>query len=242
MITSLRCIALRTIKYNDRHCIVSVWSEQMGRVGLLVSAGNGREDRRRRALMMPLGMFECQGSIRPGSDLFKITDVAPLYVPATLTDSPARSAVAMFIAEVIERTLHDSPPDATLTNALFSAAQLLDCLPSGADVASFPITFLCHLARLLGIAPDVDQWQRGSFFDMSDGRFRRSAPLDHIALQPAEARIAALVMRSDFRTAGRLPLNRQLRRTILDKLLQYYSIHHCDLTTLRTLPILQSLF
>ena len=57
MDTTLRCIALRTTKHSDRHSIVTAWSEQLGRVGLLVSAGNGREDRRRRALMMPLSLI-----------------------------------------------------------------------------------------------------------------------------------------------------------------------------------------
>ena len=241
MDTTLSCIALRTIPHSDRHSIVTAWSEQLGRVGLLVSAGSGREDRRRRALMMPLGLFECQARQRPGSELFHISQVAPIYVPATLTDSPTHSAVALFMAEVIERTLRDAPPDAALTRALMATIELLDSLPTGADLAMFPITFICRLGRMLGIAPDVDQYRRGNFFDLNDGRFRPSCPLNHQHLPPDHARIAAAILRADFRTAGRLPLPLATRRTILATLLQYFSLHLCDLTTLRSLPILQSL-
>lgn len=238
---TLRCIALRTTKHSDRHSIVTAWSEQCGRVGLLVSAGNGREDRRRRALMMPLGMFECHARQRPGSDLFHISEVVPIYVPATLTDSPTRSAVALFMAEVIERTLRDAPPDAPLTRALMATVELLDTLPAGSDLAMFPITFMCQFARLMGIAPEVDHWCRGSYFDLVDGRFRPSCPLTHQHLTPDHARIAAAVLRADFRTAGRLPLPLLTRRAILATLLQYFTLHLADLTTLRSLPILQSL-
>ncbi|MGN0223449.1 MAG: DNA repair protein RecO [Muribaculaceae bacterium] len=238
---TLRCIALRTTKHSDRHSIVTAWSEQLGRVGLLISAGNGREDRRRRALMMPLGMFECHARQRPGSDLFHITEVVPIYVPATLTDSPTRSAVALFMAEVIERTLRDAPPDQALTRALMATIELLDTLPAGVDLANFPITFLCQFARHLGIAPDVDQYRRGNYFDLNDGRFRPSCPLNHQHLPPEYARIAAAVLRADFRTAGRLRLPLATRRAILATELQYFSLHLCDLTTLRSLPILQSL-
>ena len=238
---TLRCIALRTTKHSDRHSIVTAWSEQLGRVGLLVSAGNGREDRRRRALMMPLGLFECHARQRPGSDLFHITEVVPIYVPATITDSPTRSAVALFMAEVIERTLRDAPPDQALTSALMATVELLDTVPTGADLAIFPITFLSQFARLMGIAPEVDHWRRGSYFDLVDGRFRPSCPLTHQHLTPDHARIAAAVLRADFRTAGRLPLPLLTRRAILATLLQYFTLHLADLTTLRSLPILQSL-
>lgn len=239
---ALRCIALRTTKHSDRHSIVTAWSEQLGRVGLLVSAGTGREDRRRRALMMPLGMFECHARQRPGSDLYHISEVVPIYVPATLTDSPTRSAVALFMAEVIERTLRDAPPDEALTRSLFATIELLDSLPAGADLAMFPITFLCQFARLMGIAPEVDQWRRGAYFDLVDGRFRSSCPINHQHLPPDYARIAAAILRADFRTAGRLRLPLPTRRATLAALLQYFTLHLTDLTTLRSLPILQSLF
>ena len=58
MYQQLRCVALRTIKYDDRRSIVSAWSEQLGRVSFIVPDGASREARRRRALLMPLSLFE----------------------------------------------------------------------------------------------------------------------------------------------------------------------------------------
>ena len=57
----------------------------------------------------------------------------------------------------------------------------------------------------------------------------------------SEAAASAAVLRADFRTAGRLPLPLLTRRAILATLLQYFTLHLADLTTLRSLPILQSL-
>ena len=43
MLRELHCIALRTIKYNERHSILSAYSLEVGRVSFLVPAGAGKE-------------------------------------------------------------------------------------------------------------------------------------------------------------------------------------------------------
>ena len=58
MLRELHCIALRTIKYNERHSILSAYSLEVGRVSFLVPAGAGMEATRRRALFLPLGAVE----------------------------------------------------------------------------------------------------------------------------------------------------------------------------------------
>ena len=70
MLRSLHCVALRTIKYNEKHSILSAYSLELGRVSFLLPAGSGREAARRRALMMPLGTFECVADIRHGQDIY----------------------------------------------------------------------------------------------------------------------------------------------------------------------------
>ena len=65
MFEPLNCIALRTVKYSDRNSILSVYTRQHGRMGLLVPAGASKAAARTRALSMPLATFDCVADIRP---------------------------------------------------------------------------------------------------------------------------------------------------------------------------------
>lgn len=67
--TTLTCIALRTVKYSDRASILSVYTAQRGRMSLAVPAGKGKSAARFRALTMPMAVFECQADVRPGREI-----------------------------------------------------------------------------------------------------------------------------------------------------------------------------
>ena len=68
MYRPLNCIALRTVRYSDRNSILSVYTLQQGRMSLLVPAGTGKAAARLRALLMPLGRFDCVADIRTATD------------------------------------------------------------------------------------------------------------------------------------------------------------------------------
>ena len=241
MYTHLKCIALRTVKYDDRRSIVSVWTAERGRLGLLVPAGASREASRRRALMMPLGLFEGEADIRPGRELFNIHDVKPLAVLPSLSDSPAKAVTALFLAEVLDRILRDTPPDPALSRFIFESVVRLDSMnPRGA--ANFPLVFLARLTAFLGFEPDLSTWRKGRVFDISGGCYRPSAPISGKWLDAEEAAVAAMVQRLDFDSAQRFPMPRSVRREIISRLLEYYSIHHVPMASIHSLPVLIDLF
>lgn len=224
MFTQLRCIALRTTKYDDRHSILSAWSVERGRIGFLIPSGASREACRRRALLMPLSLFEGVADIRPGRDLYNLRDVRPLAVLPGLSADPAKAVVAMFLAEFLEKVLRDTPPDGSLAQFVFESVVKLDSLGPRA-VASFPIVFLTRLSAFFGIEPDWSAWRPGMVLDMTDGVYRATPPLSGRWLSPEESAVAVTVQRMSFETASRLRLTRILRRNILDAILQYYSMH-----------------
>lgn len=240
MFQQLRCVALRTVKYDDRRNIVSAWSAECGRVGLIVPAGASREASRRRALMMPLGLFEGVADIRPGFDLLNIRDVRPIAVLPSLSASPSKAVVAMFLAEVLEKVLRESPADENLFNFIHRSAEKLDKMPQ-AGVPNFPLVFLCRLGGLMGIEPDISEWQPGKVFDMVEGIYRSSVPTNRRWLDSDEARVAAIVQRMTFESAARLLFPRKMRRDILDVILEYISLHLSPIDNLRSLPILREL-
>lgn len=240
MYRQLHCIALRTIKYSEKHSILSAYSLEMGRISFLVPAGAGREAVRRRALMMPLGTFECIGDIRPGRDIYTMKEPRATHVRHGIHSHPVKGAVALFLAEVMSAVLRENQEDMALYAFLEYAIERLDAADAG--VANFHICFLYGLGRFIGIEPDVSTYREGRVFDMLDGTFRVTPPLHtHYLKQEAATTVAAL-SRMTFDNMHRFKFTRSQRHELLDAILRYYTIHYATLSSLKSIDVLRALF
>ncbi len=240
MYQPLHCIALRTIKYNDKHSILSVYSLEMGRLSFLISAGNGREANRRRALFMPLSIFECVVSIKPGRELHTMRDPRVLVPLHGLHSHPVKGAVSMFIAEVLNAVLRESQSDSATFAFLVDAIMRFDVMVDG--IANYHLCFLYRLGRFIGIEPDISSYQKGAVFDMQEGRFRMTPPLHHKYLNADDAAVLAMLSRITFDNMRFYKFNRNQRNNLLDKILEYYTIHYSSLSQTQSLDVLRALW
>lgn len=243
MYNTLHCLALRTIRHDDRTSILSAWSAERGRVGIVMPAGSGREAQRRRALTMPLAMFEGVVVSKPGRELIQLRDIRPTSVTASVRSHPVKTALALFLSDVLDSSLRTSPPDEQLTAFLFGAVNALDATTDQNALANYHLWFLRALATLTGIAPDFGSWREGSVFDMTEGVFRHTPPTHGRYLLPEDARGVHLLGRLSLDNIRRVRLNRDQRRRILDGILDYFALHGAlSGSGARSLDILKSLF
>lgn len=246
MYITLDCIALRTVRYSDRNSILTAYSRQAGRLSLLIPAGQGKTATRLRALLMPLGRFECVADIRPGREIHPIRDVRPIALPPV--DDPLRSTLALFIADILTGLLKEQMADPLLFEFLDSAIDRLSTgrasrlnrpILSSASICNFHICFLLKLSRFLGIEPDWPTFTPGSVLDYSDGIFRPLPPSHRHFLPPGESATALTLSRMNFRNMGLFRFNRFERNTILDRILLYYQTHYPSAASPGSLEILR---
>ncbi len=240
MYTHVDCIALRTIRVSDSRALLSAWTRQLGRVTIGMPAGSSREAKRRRALCTPLAVFEAEADVRPGRDIIAVRDLRPAAHSLAIAASPMKSLQALFLAEVLDLLLRRAEADATLSDFLFASLEALAAVDSDA-LPNFHIVLLYRLTHFLGIEPDLEGWHPHAIFDLREARFRNARPLhtDYIE-HPATTALMALA-RADYRSAARLPLDAEGRRTALDAILQYYAHHLTPMPTLRSLDILRGM-
>lgn len=242
MYEPIHCLALRTVRHDDRTSILSAWSAERGRVGISMPAGSGREAQRRRALTMPLALFEGVAVCRPGRELVQVRDLRPSAVTSSVHSHPVKTALALFLADVLDCVLRASEPDAQLSAFLFGSVRALDAI-GGNALANFHLWFLRALSTLTGIAPDFGSWRPGAVFDMSEGVFRTTPPTHGRYLPPDEARAVRMLGRLTLENIGRVRLNRNDRRELLDGILDYFAMHGAlSGPATRSLDILKSLF
>lgn len=235
----LHGVALRTIRYNERHDIVWLYTREAGRVSVLVSAGKGHRSSAIRAALQPLSVVEVVA--RKGGGILRATDVRPSAVLHSLQCDPTKIVLSIFIAEFLSVTLPEGEADARLFGFV---EDVVDCLEDHRhSVANYHIAFLFGLASPLGIAPDISTYMPGRIFDMSDASFRDSVPLHTPDWLPADqSEMLVILSRISLRNCHRFAFSREQRSFVLDKLLRYYTLHYRSLSTLRSLAVLRSLY
>lgn len=242
MYKRLDCIALRTVRYSDRNSILTAYTRQGGRLSFLLPAGSGKAAARLRALLMPMGRFECVADIRPGRDILPVRDVRGVVFPPVA--DPLRSTLALFVADLLSSLLREPMADPLLFDFIDHALRRLGeedgpGVLRGDALLNFHICFLIRLTRFLGIEPDWATYRQGGVLDYADGIFRQLPPPHRNFLPPGESQAAAALGRMTFRNLGLYRMSRFERNTVLDRILMYYRTHYPSVGEPPSLAILR---
>lgn len=244
MYCHLDCIALRTVRHTDRHSILSAYTRQRGRMSFIIPAGQGREAARRRAMLMPGSRFACEADLREsapaaGAHLPAMRDVVSRGDNAAVAH-PVKSAVTLFIADFINTLMRDSMPDELMFDFCDSMLAFYPRATRGS--ANFHLMFMIRMMHFAGIEPDTSTYRPGYIFDMVDGVWRDTAPLHGRFLERDEAAAALRLMRIAPHNLHLWHMTSSQRNIILDRLLEYYTLHFASLQSMRSLEILRTLF
>lgn len=248
MYTDIVAVALRTVRHNDRTSILTAWSPTLGRLSLVMPAGNGHESKRRRALTMPLSLFEGVVDVRGTAELYRVRDVR-VWSPGEgrrspdVASHPVRATVAMFVAEVLSVATREGDADPNLWSLVVETAQRTGD-GTAHELANLPVAFLLRLGAVLGIEPDFTEYRGNRGLDMLEGVFRVTRPSHDDWIGAEESRPLAVFAASaaGYRHLGLVRLPRKVRARLLEGILRYYALHHYPLDKLRSLDILKAVF
>lgn len=240
---SLDCIALRVVRHTDRHSILSVYTRQRGRMSFIINASGGREAARRRAIFMPGSRFTCIADVKdgtPGDQLPHIKDVISRGAHPASGGDPVKAAVTLFIADFLGTLLREYPADELLYDYCDSMLEHYGHIDKGSS--NFHLMFMIRMMHFIGIEPDTSTYREGRVFDMIDGVFRDSAPLHGKYLEREDSRVALRLMSMNLRNLRLWRFNAVQRNEILDRIIEYYTLHYASLQSMKSLDVLRSIF
>lgn len=240
MLIKLRGIVLQTIRHNDTTDIVTLFTEQRGRVTLLSRGGTSRSARLRRARLYPLALVDTEVNFRENRDLQFLGETECPHPWRNLCFDPMKSAMTVFVSEFLNKILRTSEPDAPMWLYVLRSVHALDSLTRG--MANFHLAFLIGMLPLAGIRPDLSTYDEGRLFDLRAGVFTDLSPMHRDILPVSEAAAIPGLMRINYRNMHLFRLNVEQRRHILSRLMRYYSIHLPLTDDIRSLPVLREIF
>ena len=196
--------------------MLHLYTRSHGRMQFLVY---GRHSRTKKGVILePMTLLDIEAVLHDNNSLGQMRECSLAYVPKALLLDNSRRCVALFISEILCRTLTHPQQDERLFDFLADTIRELDTCP---DPQNVHLRFLVAYAEQLGFAID--------FSDPANQYLNSSPKLGEVA-------------HSAGGVCSSATLNTTSRRALLHALLGYYATHIPDFTMPNSLPVLEAVF
>lgn len=237
MQTRSEAIILRSVKYGDSSIVLNVFCPEKGVLALISSLSRSSKKGLRLPLMQPLNLVEIIYNDQSKGELKRLQELRILQAYQEIPFDPIRSCIAMFMAELLSKSLKEEAAAPQLFSYIKEACIFLD--RSEQSVANFLPAFLMDLSAHLGFEPHFKKNSTAPYFDLLDGHEIETEPLHSYFIYRSEADFWALLQEKGIYGAAEIELrNFNLRRQVLENMLSYYRLHFTDFGTLKSLAVL----
>ena len=222
MLTKTNAIVLRFVKYRDSSIIVTVFTQELGLKSYIVNGVRSTKSKGRIALYQPLTLLNLVVYNKETADINRISE-ARCHIPLhNIATSPFKSAIAMFIAEVLNKTIKETVPNEPLFQFIQDSLIVLNEQVSSFE--NFHLIFLTKLSIFLGFGPN----------NPSD-----VIPPDVGTDWEALTALMQSIMSATY--IDEVPMNRASRQSLLNYLLHFFN-EHLEMGEVKSIAILKTLF
>lgn len=145
-------ILLHTTKYGDSSIILHGFTREQGRKSFIIRGVGKKKGSNSTALLHPLSILETE--LRPGADysIAQLKDYSAKYPLHSLRSNVIKNTIAIYMSELLYRTLRDSEGDPALYDFIEKAILTLNSLEG--STPNFHIWFTIKYISMLGFMPD----------------------------------------------------------------------------------------
>ncbi|MBE0639080.1 MAG: DNA repair protein RecO [Bacteroidales bacterium] len=222
MICKTSGIVFKTIKYSDHSLIVKIYTRAFGLRSYMIRGMNNRKSAARKSAFQPLSILELVVYEKEKEGLQSIREVESIYPYKSLPFDIRKSCIAMFMNEVMYRSIFSEEADDALFHFLHQSLISLDDAENSSE--NFHLRFLARLSRFLGFAPMNNFSPNNHFFDLQEGLFVSEQPMHNNFLDSSlSLKFTHLI--ADSEQMSGLMINALSRNELLAKLIDYYRLH-----------------
>lgn len=223
MLHKTRGIVLKTTDYGESSVIVQVFTEKLGLQSYIINGVKKPKAKISRNMLQPLHLLDMVVYHKAVGNVQRISELKTSPVLLTIPYDVIKSSMALFLNEVLYKSIRQQTADENLFDFVFSAIEFLDHQTVG--VANFHLLFLLQLTRYLGFYPDRYQANDADYFDLKNGVFIKYKPDSTLYLSPPHTQNFSKLLQCNFENLALLKLSNDERRYLIAKLLEYYALH-----------------
>lgn len=226
MLHKTKGIVLSYIKYGETSIIVRIFTEAFGLQSYIVNSVRSKKARSKMALYQPLTLLELVVYYKEGKSLQRISELKCTYPFQSIPFTVSKSTIGIFLGELLSRIIRDEDKNEPLFEFLETRIEEFD--KQTQDTEDFHLIFLIELAFLLGFGPS----QLDDIFEQFGEHqgIKKKSEFDSNDLNK-------LILFIQNPTPKQINSN-ALRRSTLNLLLNYYSVHVPAIGELKSIKIL----
>lgn len=218
MLHKTRGVVFRFTRYGETSIIVSVFTETFGLQSYIVNGVRSASARNRIALYQPLTLLDLVVYHRPNANINRIREVRCLYPYQSLTADIRKSAIALFLNELVNKTVKEESHAAELCGFLIDSFVVLDTLDW--HVENFHLLFMIKLSRLLGF-----------------GAFSVNEVLGVRIVDEETEQLLNTMLEANYDAP--IAISNAKRRELMELLIRFYADHIDNLGDMRSLHVLR---
>ena len=220
MLHKTRGIVFRFTKYGDSSIIVTIFTELFGIQTYIVNGVRSKTAKGKIALYQPLTLLDLVVYYKENASIKRIKELKCLHQYQTLSTDIRKSSIAMFISEMLNKTVKDETHAQEIFEFVYHSLVLLDHQENALE--NFHLIFLIKLSRFLGFGAQQPE-------EILGGRM-----LDH-----QEEELLKTLVTADF--TDPIVMTNVQRRNLLEAILRFYAEHIDSLGEIRSVQVLKEI-
>lgn len=218
MIHKTRGIVFRFTKFSETSIIVTIFTENFGLQSYIVNGVRSKSSKNKIALYQPLTLLSLVVYHRENANIERVKEIQCFHPYRTLTSNIQKSTIALFLGELLNKTVKDESHAGNLFGFISKSFITLDQLVENYE--NFHLMFMLKLSRYLGFGVQHVDEVLGS----------------RVTSEEIE-NIITIILKSDYE--NNIKLTGPQRKELLELFLKFYAEHIETLEEMKSVAVLR---
>jgi len=224
MLTTTKGIVLNHINYSETSVIAKIYTENYGLQSYIIKGIRKSKSTTKLSLLEHLSLIEVVAYHKENTSTIRtVKEIKSIYRFQSIPYDIGKSSIALFINEILYKSLYEEEKNTALFDFLFHSIQILDVTPE--RYADFHLLFMVQYSKYLGFFPRNNYDTNHRFFNLNEG-----------------SEVINTMLITNFEDIAILNLNKFDRRLLLDKMILFYRLHHSGFNKINSHLVLQEVF
>jgi len=239
MTTKTEAIVLNKVKYSDNAFIINLYSATIGKFAAIIHINRSSKNGIKSAMFSPLNIIETEVKIKDSRSIQSVLNCNNLLNPYNISNNVAKTSIALFITEILLKTIKEEEPNQKLFD--FIKKTVLTLNYSANINYDFHLFFLRDFAKISGFGMTCNCCKDTPFFNLKEGMFLPMFTCVEESLTTDESLNIEKLLMSEYNESVK-HFNYETRTNLIERLLQYYKLHIHEFGNLNSIKILQEVF
>jgi len=233
-------IVLHTINYSETSLIIKIYTENFGLQSFLIRSARNKKSKIKAGIFQPLTLLEFVADHKNKTKLHNIKEITNCFQFKNISLDIRKSSIAIFIAEILNKSIREEEENKSLFDFLFNTIQFLD--KKEGRISDFHLFFLIDLTKYLGFYPQNNYKDNCEIFNLYDGNFQEKIPEQPYFIEKELSRHFYEIIKIANTDRDKLQTTLSVRKELINKMIDYYRIHLNGFGTVKSHVVLEEIF